>query len=70
MYRKVTNYITGKDSDTVERLSDNAFIPFDPANTDAKEFAKWLSKGGIPEPAVEGEVVSAEWITETIAKLS
>ena len=42
----------------------------DPANTDAKEFAKWLSEGGIPEPAVEGETVSAEWIAETIAKLS
>lgn len=45
-------------------------IPFDPANTDAKEFAKWLSEGGVPEPAVEGETVSAEWISETIAKLS
>lgn len=52
------------------RLSDSAFIPFDPANTDAKEFAKWLSEGGIPEPAVAGETVSAEWIAETIAKLS
>lgn len=55
---------------TVIRTTDGACIPFDPNNTDAKEFAKWLSKGGIPEPAVEGEVVSAEWITETIAKLS
>ena len=45
-------------------------IPFDPDNTDAKEFAKWLSEGGVPEAAVEGETVSAEWITETIAKLS
>jgi hypothetical protein len=45
-------------------------IPFDHDNTDAKEFAKWLSEGGIPEPAVEGETVSAEWIAETIAKLS
>jgi hypothetical protein len=45
-------------------------IPFDPANTDAKEFAKWLAEGGVPEAAVEGETVSAEWIAETIAKLS
>jgi hypothetical protein len=52
------------------RISDNACIPFDPANVDAKEFAKWLSEGNIPEPAVEGEVVSAEWIAETIVKLS
>jgi hypothetical protein len=54
----------------VIRTTDNASIPFDPANTDAKEFAKWLSEGGIPESAVEGETVSVEWITETIAKLS
>lgn len=54
----------------IQRLSDGAVIPFDPANTDAKEFAKWLSEGGVPEAAVEGEEVSAEWITETIAKLS
>ena len=45
-------------------------IPFDPDNTDAKQFAKWLSEGGIPEAAIEGETVSAEWIAETIAKLS
>ncbi len=54
----------------VIRLSDGACIPFDPDNTDAKQFAKWLSEGGIPESAVEGETVSAEWIAETIAKLS
>jgi hypothetical protein len=42
---------------------------FDPDNTDAKQFAKWLSEGGVPESAIEGETVSAEWIAETIAKL-
>lgn len=62
---KLTEY-----SNVIKRVSDGACIPFDPANTDAKEFAKWLSEGGIPEPAVEGETVSAEWIAETIAKLS
>jgi hypothetical protein len=53
----------------VERLSDNAFIPFDPANTDAKEFALWLQEGNKPEPAEEGGVVTDEWVAETIAKL-
>ena len=57
------------DVNSVQRLSDMACIPFDPANTDAKEFAKWLAEGGVPEAAVEGENVSAEWIAETIAKL-
>ena len=44
-------------------------IPFDPANVDAQQFAKWLKDGGIPEAATENEVVTPEWITETIAKL-
>ena len=55
--------------DVVQRLSDNAFIPFDPANTDAQTFAKWLKDGGTPESAEEGGTVTAEWIAETIEKL-
>ena len=55
--------------DIVIRLKDNANIPFDPANSDAVEFAQWLKNGNIPEPAVEGETVSQEWIQETINKL-
>lgn len=54
---------------TFERLSDNAFIPLDPANTDAVEFAKWLKDGNKPEPAEEGGVVTDEWIAQTIALL-
>ena len=44
-------------------------IPFDPANTDAHQFAKWLQEGNKPEPAEEGGVVTDEWVAETIAKL-
>lgn len=33
------------------RLPDNAFIPFDPANTDYQEYLKWLEEGNIPLPA-------------------
>ena len=32
------------------RLADNAFIPFDPANTDYQEYLKWVSEGNTPLP--------------------
>jgi hypothetical protein len=35
------------------RLSDNAFIPFDPANTDYQEYLKWVTEGNQPLPADE-----------------
>ena len=37
----------------VERLKDNTFIPFDPANTDYQAYLKWLEEGNTPLPADE-----------------
>jgi hypothetical protein len=36
---------------TVIRLTDSAFIPADPANTDYANYQQWLSEGNIPLPA-------------------
>ncbi len=35
------------------RLTDNAFIPFDPDNTDYQAYLKWLEEGNTPLPADE-----------------
>ena len=49
-YAQVRN-IEGQLADVVRRLSDNAFIPFDPANTDYIAYLAWLEAGNTPEAA-------------------
>lgn len=68
MYQLLPDTLMGA-ATCIKRIADNAFIPFDPANTDASEFAKWLQEGNRPEPAEEGGTVTDEWVAETIAKL-
>jgi hypothetical protein len=53
MYRKTKNEQGGVNTTQILRLTDNAFIPFDPANTDYQEYLRWLEEGN--EPLTLGE---------------
>ena len=54
MYKLIKNSIS-KEIKIVLRISDNAAIPFDPANTDYQAYLTWLAEGNTPLPADEGE---------------
>ena len=51
MYQLINDPIANQLSPSIKRLADNAFIPFDPANTDYQEYLKWLAEGNTPLPA-------------------
>ena len=43
--------MTGAKAQCIKRLADNAFIPFDSANTDYQKYLEWLAEGNEPLPA-------------------
>jgi len=56
MYKQIFDYLTNQVAvGTIQRISDNACIPFDPANTDYQEYLQWLAEGNEPLPADEPE---------------
>jgi len=52
MYKQIRDR-EGAIANAVMRLLDNAFIPFDPANTDYQKYLEWLAEGNQPLPAEE-----------------
>jgi hypothetical protein len=53
MYKLCPLNLHGEQCD-VQRLSDNAFIPFDPDNTDYQVYLKYIEQGGLVLPADAG----------------
>jgi hypothetical protein len=51
MYKLFKSPIEGVN--IVQRLSDGAFIPFNPENTDYQAYLKWVAEGNTPLPADE-----------------
>jgi hypothetical protein len=56
MYKLLPSTLTGA-ATCIKRIADNAFIPFDDANTDFVEYKKWLAEGN--EPLAADEVPDA-----------
>ena len=50
---KLNNGLLGQEVVNIKRLSDNAFIPLNPDNTDYQEYLKWLAEGNTPLPPDE-----------------
>ena len=69
MYKQIINFRTGTTADyIIHRIADNAFIPFDPDNTDYANFKIDLTNGVELQDA-NNTVMTANQISAFIATL-
>ena len=66
---KLINLVHNAKANAVQRLSDNAFIPFDPANTDYANFKKQILADEAQLQDAEGVTMSASEAKAYIATL-
>jgi hypothetical protein len=45
--------LSGQQFNSVKRLSDGAYIPFDETNKDYRKYLEWIAEGNEPLPADE-----------------
>ena len=69
MYKLIKDELTGLVT-MVKRLSDNAFIPFDPANTDYQNFKKQINADEAQLEDADGNLMSPEQAKAYVATLS
>jgi hypothetical protein len=67
MYRINKFTIAENKMEILVRLTDNAFIPRDPANTDYQQYLLWLKEGNTPEPAPEPPAPQELTVQEKLA---
>jgi hypothetical protein len=68
MYKQIKDFLGNEKDNAIKRTADNAFIPFDPANTDYAEFKKVVMEGAELQDA-DGNVMTAEAAQAFIATL-
>ena len=53
MYKVYKNIFGQTSEKEIQRVSDNAVIPMDEANSDYQAYLKWVAEGNTPLPADE-----------------
>lgn len=69
MYKLLKHPVSNNVDKTLQRLADNAFIPFDPANTDYANFKAQISAGEAQLEDADGNLMSADAAKAYVAGL-